>query len=44
MTGRNNSPKNVGPSAKPSRLDQFGEQTADNGPSAKGGNNEAGKR
>lgn len=44
MTGRNNRPKNNGPSAKPSRLDQFGEQMADNGPSAKGGDNEAGKR
>ncbi|WP_187386138.1 hypothetical protein [Paenibacillus tuaregi] len=29
MTGRNNKPKNVGPSATPSRLDQYGQEMAE---------------
>lgn len=44
MAGRNNHPKNDGPAASPSRLDQFGEKLADNGPSSQGGKNESGKR
>jgi hypothetical protein len=44
MTGRNNKPKNNGPAGKPSRLDQFGDQISDNGPSSQGGGNDAGKR
>jgi hypothetical protein len=44
MAGRNNHPKNTGPMSKPSRLDQFGDQMADNGPSSKGGNTDASKK
>jgi len=44
MTGRNNHPKNDGPAAKPSRLDQFGEKMADNEPSKQGSKNVSGKR
>lgn len=44
MTGRNNHPKDDGPAAKPSRLDQFGEKMADNEPSKQGGKNASGKR
>ncbi|USB31795.1 hypothetical protein [Paenibacillus sp. YPG26] len=29
MTGRNNKPKNTGPAASPSRLDQFGQELAE---------------
>lgn len=29
MTGRNSKPKNTGPSATPSRLDQFGQEMAE---------------
>ncbi|WP_269845604.1 hypothetical protein [Paenibacillus selenitireducens] len=29
MSGRNSKPKNTGPAASPSRLDQFGDKLAD---------------
>jgi len=29
MTGRNNKPKNNGPASSPSRLDQFGDRSAE---------------